>query len=65
MRTLFNISYWILLGVSCIMIFGSGYSTLIFDVSEDITLPIFAVGFTVLFLTFIPAKLEESKVLNV
>ncbi len=64
MRILSNISYWILLGVSCIMIFGSGYSTLIFDVSENITLPIFAVGFTALFLTLILAKLEEKQIVN-
>ncbi len=64
MLTLSNYPYWILLFTSLVLIFGSGYSTLFFNMSENITLPIFAVGFTVLFLSLIPAKLEERKCLN-
>jgi len=65
MRTLSNISYWVLLCASLVMIFGSGFSTLFFNTSEDITFPIFVIGVMVLFLTFIPAKLEELRTVNV
>ena len=51
--------YWLVLFTGIGLWLAGGLGNLFFDWSEDVSFPVFIIGTGVIFISLIPAKLEE------